>query len=659
MFLSKNKKVIFLVCLLLGIFQLSLSAESSLSLQTKADGYLEGSDFRSAAHFYRLSLDENPGNTRALLGAGRAFLALKDFNRSEQYFLKLLKIDPEDEGALIGMGSLYTEKGEYKKAREYFDKASSVNPGSRNVQFALGKYYLKQRKLNLAESYFHRLLRRNASHVDSLLALSEIELLRGRLDLSENYWNQASRIEPVNPELSRIKGELLVKKAMLSTDSTEKYNNLEQAGESLNSSTLQSSDKNSNLRIVWIKLLNGKDDEAIDKLKEMVEENKDDSKLHYFYAMLLSEKNQSRSQVAEHFGRSVALDPDDSIFRYGFENYILSNQEYFPPAGNIRKNLSRFHLQLSQFYFSTGKTESSYLHLNRGIQLDPDNENARDLLMKKILRDGNYQEYINELTRKYRKNPDDYKLHNRLEGALRQKKNYISYREDLLENEIDSNKKSLRTPTKIFVYDIEPENSFPVYPDASRLISSSIRRQLMLPGSIASVPEDVRQKIFDSIDLADPAGKRNRTGVFYHPGDIRYIEESESDNLKINYILHGNYRIVSTTIYLDLKLVEKNTSRKILEFKIKSSGKGAIYELGKKVYDKLSHLPYTGRILKVNADGLFLNLGRADHIEKGKKFRVPGKGLVTVEETDYFVSRAKPLEGDWTQFTPGEILIPE
>ena len=649
----------FLFVLLFASHSDVVLSETSLEYEGTAENYLKKGEYRSAIHYYRQSLEKNPNNTKSHIGAGQSYFVLGDYTRSEYHFNRAITLDKGNEKAMIGLGLLYIEMGQYKKAKTFLDEVAKNNPGSISNNYAKGLLYLRQNKADFAELYFNKVLKLNPGHVLSLLALSEIEMSRGRSDIAENYWNKAQKLDSLNPELHRVRARMDLQYA--NDDShpdREAY--LERARESLLNADIEgSSSTEQEIQIIWIDIIKGEYAKAKERVDLLLAKNSDDPKLNYLAATLSKFTKQSPDLTANYYSKILLKNPDDSIARFSFEEYVLSKEEYFSPSGEIRKKLAMYHMIMSNKFEMEGQTKRSFSHLQRGILLYPDSKVLLEKRKDKMLRTGNFEGYLRDLVLLKRKSPDNYKLLHRLEVALQNKKKYIAYRERLLSaDDINGRPTFKRTPTYVYIYDIKSQDPFPSYPDSPSLFADAIIYYLSDPGKAEPVPESFRKSVKNAIYYSSKNRFNADRGIFFDTSNIAFIEEQETPDLTVSYILEGDYSIINGTITMRINLMEKNTTRSIMKFNVSASGKNAVHDVSYHIARRIAELPYRGRIIKVYKKEIFINLGSADGVKAGDKFSVPGKGVITVSEVNYYVSRANAENGNHSIFTAGEHASP-
>jgi len=640
-------------------------AQTASELADQGDVALRGGDYRTAVYYYRQSLEKNPAYLRALNGSGFAYYSMGDFTRAENDFRQALKLDPKNKEAMTGTGRVLVAKGDFNEARKFFDAVYEMDPGNLQNNFAFGEYHRLRGKLDLALLYYKKVLRISPSHQKALIALCTLEMDRDNLKQAEIYWDRAREIDPSDGALHAAKSKLELKLAFETTDLFEKDEHL---GNSRVSAlrALQLTPRNAELQklILWIDLMRNDVDGAVSVVENIINTNESDGELYYLAATLFRLRSYDLQRVASYYEKAIALNPLDSLIRFSYEEFVLSHGNGFPIGGDVRKKLGEHHLKMAKYMYSLGRTDMARTHFNRSLLLLPDNREAMMRRMEKERLDGNYESYYNDLLYLTKKNPHDYKLKYRLESALNQKASLMPFRERLFSPDVDPKKATYRrTPTRIFIYDLEPLIPAPAYPDAGGRISRAIIHSLSVPGRVTGVPAEFRERVFQSVRDSKIHRTTNPYTVTYRPEYNPYIEELESPGLRVHYTIKGFYKKIGSRLSIEIHVLEKATSRVVKKYSVSASGKNAIFEIAQQIADQLRALPFEGRVIKVDYGSIFVNVGRVDGVKKGDMFLVqngvdnePGK--IQIEQSDYFISRAKPIGTDWTRISKDDRIVP-
>jgi tetratricopeptide (TPR) repeat protein len=104
------------------------------------------------------TLDEDPGNFKALLQLGAYHRDRGEMEQARDYFLRVLQQLPRNREAVANLGDVYDKMGRYDEAEQYFQQALTIDPGYVQVYVNLGVMMAKQGNLPLAVTHFEKAL---------------------------------------------------------------------------------------------------------------------------------------------------------------------------------------------------------------------------------------------------------------------------------------------------------------------------------------------------------------------------------------------------------------------------------------------------------------------------------------------------------------------
>lgn len=649
------------------LFATHLFAETASEFAQMAEAAYAKRDYRSAVYYFKKSLEKNSSYVRSLIGSGNSYLLIGDTDRAEEYFGKALRLEERNTEAMTGLGRACTANGKFKEAYAYLNRAIEMDPGSVAANFSLGEYHLAIGKLLPAEGYFKKVLRLRPDHQSALIALCRIETDRGRTVEADRYFTRAREIDSSHFDLHAARSLLDLKKALLTNDEFDREEHLNLARESaLIALQLSPMDISLQKMVIGIDLMQNRIEEARSKADELRRNFDGDSEIAYLSAAMHSAYSGDPKIISELYEKAMRSDPSNSLIRFAYEEFVLSKESDFFPAGGVRRDLAGHHYRLYEHYLKSGRSLSAKFHLLRSLDLFPEDERASVERLERHRIDGDYESYIMELGALSGRNPENRSLRFRLENTLNDKKKILSYRERLFSPDVNPESATyIRTPNTLFVFDLEPERDSFSYPDASIQISRSINAYLSVPGRVKPVSKGFRDSVMNTIRIAEKSGMKDILfGTRYRPHYIPYIEQMERETTRVRFIVYGSYLLTPGGISVSLKIIDKKSSRTVDEFRIAASGSDALHEIAMSAAERINRLPITGRIVKTGHSGIFINLGSVDGIKRDQIFTLHGpekKGVrkIRVIETDYYISRAEPVDSEWTEFAQDETVTPE
>jgi tetratricopeptide (TPR) repeat protein len=129
-----------------------------------------------AIEYFKMALEKDENNYKALFGLGKAYYFMDDKDNSIKYFEKVLELNPKDVDALEYLGDIYYEK-DYEKAINYFKKALELKPKDINLILKIAYSYFELKKYDDALKYYEKALFLNPD----VFRLEEIFEFMGRI----------------------------------------------------------------------------------------------------------------------------------------------------------------------------------------------------------------------------------------------------------------------------------------------------------------------------------------------------------------------------------------------------------------------------------------------------------------------------------------------
>lgn len=133
------------------------------------------------------AIGKNPNQVDAHLLLGGLYSSLKDYKKALASYQKVQEIDPENQEVPLYIGAIYAEQKQYSKAIQHFQQivTQDQHPQPHLIHYYLGRVYLDQggpANENLAEASFKKALERKPNHFESVLARAALAAERGRPD---------------------------------------------------------------------------------------------------------------------------------------------------------------------------------------------------------------------------------------------------------------------------------------------------------------------------------------------------------------------------------------------------------------------------------------------------------------------------------------------
>lgn len=123
---------------------------------------------------FKLALNVNPRDTRAINGLAVIYLKQKNYDEAIRLFEILASDKPNEAPFHSNLGAAYMEKGLLDEAIESFRRAIHVAPAFSDAHNNLGLAYKKKGMLTKAKEEFEKALQLSPEHIDAKRNLNEV-----------------------------------------------------------------------------------------------------------------------------------------------------------------------------------------------------------------------------------------------------------------------------------------------------------------------------------------------------------------------------------------------------------------------------------------------------------------------------------------------------
>ncbi len=678
--LAKQRRCCVIVLCLAGLMSVPSFApvttaqprKSALQFVREGESALGRRRYQEAVYLFHQAIQRNQRSAAAHLGAARSYLALSQTGRAAEHYRKVLELDDENLDARVGLARTHSLAGNFAAAEKLLKEVRAKDPGNVANNHAFGVFYYLRGNYRLAEGYFQRAIRVQPTHVGSLVGLALTTADQERLDLAEDYLRRARQIDQNDPRIYAAQAHMELRRAFSVSDEEERGEHLDLAHAALlKAEKLAPDDRDVQGRLIRIDLYRNRSEAALRRANALEDVRADPDLLYMIAALRLRSGGSSVRDGVRDLQRALAIDPGNSLTRFSLEEAVIHHARLFPPAGSLRRELARYHYDRARYYRSRNRRDVMNTHLRRSLELYPYHQGVLRIQLEDYRRAGDYENFLRILQRLRGLHPNDARLHNRLERALREKNEALPYRENLLFDEATGGAGTYRrTPVRVLVFDIRPEDQFPLHPDGADRVAQGLMFELDRPGPVRSVSSEFRTRVLSDIRQSGAAADNGRYayGIYYSPRFAREIGEQEKrSRTKVDYIVSGSYRITQggEGIRISYSVTEKNTASPIDRFTVEGRGRDAIYHANNAAAVRLrARLAPHGKIIKVKPGSIYVNLGAIDGIKKGQRLTVSRlgapRGRLRVVETATYIARCAPVEGGaWDRYDPEDVVRPE
>lgn len=638
---------------------------SSVALFNEGEAALLRRDYRSAVQNYRAAIDRNPSYIRAHAGLARALFEQGDYVSALESCEAILGLEKGNRTARTLKGRILLRQGHARLALDMLSAVAKEDPGNTENAYALGEYYARTGKHDVARGFFEKVLRREPGHLPALIGLADSQAVKGSLDAAERTLERARELDPAYPGVHLGTGRIFLSRALREKDERIRSSLLVRAREALLSAeSLASEMPEIQLQLIRIEMALGQGERARDRaaaLRKMsVRPQGADQVLAYV------ERTVGRKEDAVQILReSLRLEPANPLVRAALEELVME----LPGdarLSELRRELTRYHERRAQNHRNQQRFDRALPHYRRALLLDPGAGGPLRELSEHYRMRGNYELFLQSLIRLRDREENDPKLRFRLESALAGRRESLAYKENLLSPEGSGSAATFaRTPTQILIFDPEPVDGLPEAPDASEWISRLFDFYLRGSSRIRPVDKTFRERLLRMVRDSRPQGRTFSAGVFYRPDLVPYLSEIDDELNRPLYFAAGKILVRDGRFAWTLDLVERRTGKVIARTELRAEGEDALHDLCSRAAAFVERsLPYSGRVVRIGTDRVFINLGMEDGVAKGQVFSVENsygaeRGTVKVEEVGSYVSRVSAVEGRLSALHMGDVVRPK
>jgi len=163
-------------------------------------GYIQGNDYRRAAHFLQKAYHENPKNDSVLYDLAFCYDKLGEDEKSIFFYNIYLDFDPFSESAWYNLGIIYTRREEYDKAIEAYDFALAIDENYASALFNKANTLSTAEKYNEALICYLDYLRFDKSSSDAHVYIAECYFQLEEYKKSYDFYKQAIQLDSKNAD---------------------------------------------------------------------------------------------------------------------------------------------------------------------------------------------------------------------------------------------------------------------------------------------------------------------------------------------------------------------------------------------------------------------------------------------------------------------------
>jgi tetratricopeptide (TPR) repeat protein len=622
------------IALLLWMSFLPLSAETIHDFLVRGEQSFQEKDYKGALSQFKAAIELNKNSTRAHLGFAKTSLLVDSLADAKTSFEKVLDAEPKNKEAIGGLAEVLSRQGKHREGLGKIEKALQDEPYNTTLLLQRPRILLR---MGNKETALKRLLdakKKIDQNYDYNVLLVQAYIANKRFKEALQIVNQLINNNPENPESFLEKAKLNYELASRETNPEKIQEYMEEARELLHTAiSLNPNYEESKKLLIKNSLWLNNHSEALKICEDILSEDPDDAGTLYYKAYILAKLGETE-QAARDFGKLLKLRETEVLARYSAEEFSIQKLD---ERHALRVNLGRFRLDQFQKTKEDLLYQDANFHILRASSLIPEHRLLRKELADHYYRLGDRKRLIRLLLQMREDDPDDIRINNRLENVLKRLRTSLAYKEGYLTKDA-SIESGIRSEPEMYIFDLQPRDFFPEFPDLSHIITSVLKYSLSFHPKIKLVSPEEEEQI--RAVFQNQSGKSNYTeSIYYRPELAAKLIELRKKQNSIRFIGYGSIEPDKENLTINFHIYDKKLGKVIKNIRLSSFGRNRLTDLGVRLADQIiEEIPIEGKVVKVKKNTIIANIGFRDGLKKldtilvereGKAFE--GKVLVLDE----------------------------
>lgn len=182
---------------------------SSIDALQKAKDLYDQQRYDSSAYYYRLAIENDPGNAALYLDRGNAFLYADQTDSAMVEYDKALAIEPDMEGAVHGKGIIYYNRKQYRRAIESGELAVRINPDCNDARLLIGDSFYNSSQLDSALRWYEEAYSNNYRSAGLSHVMAYIYDTKGETGRAIPLYKEAISYDTSRTQIYQRLGELI------------------------------------------------------------------------------------------------------------------------------------------------------------------------------------------------------------------------------------------------------------------------------------------------------------------------------------------------------------------------------------------------------------------------------------------------------------------
>ncbi len=559
----------------------------------KADKSLISQNYYQAVEYFNEALDLNTSDIKANRGLSDSFFMLGEYDEALLYIDKCISLDKNDIELFNVKGRILTALENYHEAEQSYRYVLDIEMYNVGGLSGLAELRIVDGDLKGSLYDFEKILIHSPNSRRLLLSLVVLYDSQKEYSMSDDVIQKAIRIYPQDP--------IVLEAAVRHYMETKSFK-----GASLYMDELITLSEKNEIKLLQAKLLIYLDDldESLNILTEYIKLEKDNPEAYYIASVILDKTNE-KERALSLIKRGMDLKPDEEVYRF-YSEMIMN--DWFILKNEKRNNYSEWYYEQGKLLESRYYYDKAKIYYQRGMELNPFNQDLRIAYAGILKKMGYRQKYIKEL-----------------ELIIKQD----SGNEDIIE--ILMIEKSLPKTDLYEKWGGEKWSNDNLFSVSTFVNSNSGENHL----NSSNIMIDISNRFLsgqsrfytDKIDLFE--------GNF----SVAFNSARKSDS---DYFVIINFLEGSRTFSLQATLHLTKSGRNIRSFNYLKTGNNRIFNCFENLSKDLNNFfPIIGSVIDIKNDEVLIDIGRQNSVEKESKFDIIKKNSYTLIPDEPYVSYEK------------------
>jgi len=619
-------------------------SENAISKNKTAWDHYKRAEYNKAIYEFTISLRYNAKYVDSMIGAGKSYYRLEIYDRALDMFRSALKVESDSVEALNGIGLVYGETGNFSEAISYLNRAFKISGDKSETEYALAHVYYRMGKLIWTKRKIESIFKKNPFHYNSLLLMADVKSDEKRYDEALKFIIKAIESDGQHPEGHIKYGDVLFKKFLLESNSDYANEAMESYSRAL---SIHPDNFTANINAGLLLLSMAQMGHGpVDNVKTYKDSTayferavKVSPTVKALYSLGLScELSGEKDRALDVYLKAYSSYPSDSLLRGKLESFLVLND--YKTGNPSRVMLGNDEYENAGDMAKINLHDRVIYHLRKSLLLNPLNRDVREKLISYYSVLDYNRFYIDEIKNLLKLYPEN-SYQDRLNLEIIKRRGRLYHREGYSSTDVP------RSVPDVFVLNFDSAGKVNQHFDSGAIVAQNLNFSLRQYGRMNS--QDFEKSVqFNS------TVKPGSDSMF---DAMKRLVENTASGIKADYMIFGSIDERDNYIRVDYKLMDLKRGFIIYESSERSGGKNSLSEISVKLASAIySHIPYKGKILKIDNGSVLINLGLIDGLQKDSRlilyrniksrenneiFR--HREILRVIEADTYVSRVVPM----------------